>query len=86
VQVGLLLGDDATPPIPMDRVVAQELCIVGSHGIQAHRYDDLLGLIGSGRLDPSRLVGRTITLAESIEALVTMDGRRTVGVSVVSRL
>ncbi len=84
VQVGLLPGDRSTPPIPMDRVVAHELRIYGSHGIAAHRYDEVLELVTSGRLDPSRLLGRIISLDESIEALVTMDRPGTPGVTVVS--
>ncbi len=85
VQVGLLLGDQATPPIPMDRVVAHELRIIGSHGMQAHRYGALFALISSGRLDPSRLVGRTIPLEAAPEALVTMDRPGRPGVTVISR-
>ncbi len=86
VQVGLLLGDRSTPPIPMDRVVAHELRIYGSHGMQARRYDALLELIVSGRLDPSRLVGRTVTLEASIAVLMSMDRPGAAGVTVVSGL
>ena len=82
VQVGLLLGRQSTPPIPMDRVVAHELQLFGSHGMQAHRYDALFELIASGRLDPARLVGRTVTLEESIEALVGMDQPGAAGITV----
>ena len=53
VQVGLLLGDQATPPLPMDLVVAHELEVHGSHGMPAHQYADLLDLVTSGRLDPT---------------------------------
>jgi alcohol dehydrogenase len=83
VQVGLLLGKQSTPPIPMDRVVAHELRIIGSHGMPAHRYDELLSLVTSGRLDPSSLVGRTISLEDAIEALVTMHLPGPPGVTVV---
>ena len=86
VQVGLLLGEQARPPIPMDRVVAHELRIVGSHGMQAHRYDEMLAMIEAGQLDPSKLLGRTISLEESIEALTTMDRPGSVGVTVVTEL
>ena len=37
VQVGLLLGEDSTPPLP-GPVVAQELEIYGSHGMAAREY------------------------------------------------
>ena len=86
VQVGLLLGPQATPPIPMDLVVARELRIFGSHGLQAHRYDEMLALVTSGRVDPSRLLGRTISLEAAIEALTTMDGANAAGVTVITEL
>ena len=84
VQVGLLLGDQATPAIPMARVIAWELELRGSHGMQAHRYDAMLAMIRTGSLAPARLVGRTITLDQSIEALVTMDRFEGSGVTVVT--
>jgi alcohol dehydrogenase len=84
VQVGLLLGDQATPPLPMDLVVAQELSVHGSHGMPAHQYDELLGLVSRGGLDPSVLVGRVIGLAEAPAALVAMsDPPTTAGMTVV---
>jgi D-arabinose 1-dehydrogenase-like Zn-dependent alcohol dehydrogenase len=73
VQVGLLLGSQATPPLPMDLVVAQELSVHGSHGMPARQYPEMLDLVTSGRLDPSLLVGRVIDLAEAPAALVAMS-------------
>lgn len=74
VQVGLLLGAASTPPLPMDRVIAHELEIYGSHGMAAHEYPAMLGLIRDGTLSPERLVGDVITLEEAGAALVAMDG------------
>lgn len=79
VQVGLMLADAATPPIPMDRVVAWELEILGSHGMAAHDYPEMLARVADGRLRPERLVGRTITLDAVPAALVAMDGPATAG-------
>lgn len=84
VQVGLMVADYSSPAVPMDRIIADELEILGSHGMQAHRYPDLLAMIEAGRLRPERLVGRRIGLAESIDALVRMDRSRAVGVTVVT--
>ena len=84
VQVGLLLADQSTPGIPMDRVVGHELEIVGSHGMQAYRYEAMLAMILSGKLAPEKLLGRTISLAESIEALTGMDRATTPGVTVIN--
>lgn len=85
VQVGLMLGDHADPPIPMSRVIGWELEIYGSHGMQAHRYYAMLGMIGSGLLAPDKLIGREISLDESIEALVTMDRFTNPGATVITR-
>ncbi len=74
VQVGLLHGAAATPPLPMDRVIAQELELYGSHGMAATGYARMLGLVAAGRLDPARLVGRVVGLDDAGEALASMDG------------
>lgn len=84
VQVGLMLGDHSRPAVPMDRVVAHELEILGSHGMQAHRYDAMMPMILSGKLKPERLVGREIGLEESIDALMAMDGFQGTGTTVVT--
>ncbi len=77
VQVGLMLADAASPPIPMGRVLARELEIIGSLGMAAHAYPEMLARIADGRLHPERLVGRTISLDEAPAALVAMGGPAT---------
>ncbi|MEO7061583.1 MAG: alcohol dehydrogenase catalytic domain-containing protein [Lapillicoccus sp.] len=62
VQVGLLFGPDATPPLPMDRMVALELSVHGSHGMAARDYPAMLAMLASGQLDPGRLVTRLVGL------------------------
>lgn len=84
VQVGLLLGASATPPLPMDRVLAWELSIHGSHGIAAHEYRGLLDLITTAGLDPAALVGRVVPLEEAGPALAAMDGPTPAGMTVVA--
>lgn len=73
VQVGLMLGADATAPLPWDLVVARELEVYGSHGMAAAGYPALLAMVADGRLDPAVLIGRTITLDEAPAALMAMD-------------
>ena len=58
IQVGLLVGDQSTPPIPMNLVVAHELEILGSHGIEAHQYKRILNMIETGKLTPEQLIHR----------------------------
>jgi alcohol dehydrogenase len=84
VQVGLLLGADSTPPLPMDVVVAHELSLHGSHGMPAHQYGELLALVTDGRLDPALLVGRVVGLEDAGAVLAAMSGPPgTVGMTVV---
>ncbi|GGC91274.1 zinc-dependent alcohol dehydrogenase family protein [Vreelandella lutescens] len=84
IQVGLMLADHSTPAIPMSKVIANELEILGSHGMQAHRYGAMLAMIKSGKLAPEKLIGRRITLEESVQALINMDKFEGVGVTVVT--
>ena len=84
IQVGLMLAEHSTPAIPMSKVIAHELEILGSHGMQAHRYDALFAMIEAGKLSPEKLIGRTITLEQSIDALVNMDKFGGAGVTVVT--
>lgn len=72
VQVGLLLGDDADPALPMGRVIAEELTLLGSHGLGAAEYPALLAAVASGRLDPGRTVGAVVGLEDLPDALVAM--------------
>lgn len=73
VQAGLLLGDDADTPLPMGRVIAQELEIYGSHGMAARDYPAMLDFVASGAVDPDRLVGAVIGLEDAGDALVALD-------------
>jgi len=85
VQVGLMLGDHSHPSVPMNKVIANELEILGSHGIQAYKYGGLFDLIRSGKLNPGQLVGRRITLDEAAEELPQMDNFAGIGVAVIDR-
>ena len=83
VQVGLMTGPDAAPAIPMDKVIARELEIVGSHGLAAADYPAMLERINSGALRPEKLLRDTITLPEVVQRLPRMKESGGVGVTVV---
>jgi alcohol dehydrogenase len=85
VQIGLLAGDDYRPRLPMEHVIGNELEIVGSHGLQAHRYEEMLGLISSGRLEPHRLIGKTVPLEETPKELPGISEFGAVGITVIDR-
>jgi alcohol dehydrogenase len=83
VQVGLMTGEHRHAAVPMHLVIARELQIRGSHGMQAHRYPALLALIQRGRLRPDRLIGRRIRLEQSLEALPAMDRFVGTGITII---
>jgi D-arabinose 1-dehydrogenase-like Zn-dependent alcohol dehydrogenase len=83
VQVGLLVADDAPTPLPMDLVVARELAVLGSHGMAAVDYPEMLDLVASGALDPARLVTRRIGLDDAGAAIAAMDHGSPTGITLV---
>jgi alcohol dehydrogenase len=85
IQVGLMTGDHRHPSVPMDRVLSNELEIIGSHGMQAHRYQEMMTMIMQGKLAPEKLVGDLISLEDSLDALVKMDQFGNTGVTVINR-
>jgi alcohol dehydrogenase len=85
VQVGLMAGDDYHPPLPMELVIANELEILGSHGMQAHEYGRMLDMIRDGRLQPDILIGQTVTLDSAADALGRPGELQVAGVTVIDR-
>jgi len=84
VQVGLMIGDDAGPEIPMWRLHAYEIELFGSHGMQAWRYPEMLDMINDGRLDPASLVTNTFDLQAGINHLMSMDSFPGTGFAVIT--
>ncbi|MBT8186621.1 MAG: zinc-dependent alcohol dehydrogenase family protein [Croceitalea sp.] len=84
LQVGLMTGKHQHPQIPMDQVIAKELEIIGSHGMQAHRYDEMLSLIVKGQLHPEKLIEKTIELQEAGEVLQAMDKYEHYGMTIIN--
>ncbi len=85
IQVGLMLAEHSRPVIPMDRVIGWELEILGSHGMQAFRYDALFAMIASGKLHPEKLVSKTINIAEAPAELASMHDFKGIGITVIDR-
>ncbi|MBS3943706.1 MAG: zinc-binding dehydrogenase, partial [Dethiobacter sp.] len=85
IQVGLMLADHRRPAVPMDKIIADELEILGSHGMQAYKYADMLAMIKAGKLFPKKLIGKTITLEEALTELPDMNNFSGTGVTVIDR-
>ncbi|WP_271766323.1 zinc-dependent alcohol dehydrogenase family protein [Aquimarina algiphila] len=84
IQVGLMTGDHQHPKIPMDKVLSDELEIIGSHGMQAYKYPKMLNMIKNGKLYPEKLIEKTITLEDAITALPNMNTFDNKGMQVIN--
>lgn len=80
-----MLADQRHPTVPMDKVIANELEILGSHGMAAHNYVAMLDLIRVAELHPEKLVEKTISLDEAGAELAAMDNFSGAGVTVIDR-
>lgn len=83
VQVGLLPAVAGHPRLPMGRVIGWELDVLGSHGMAAADYPELLALIERGSVDPARLVRRRVSLSEAAELLPRMGQHTHPGITVI---
>lgn len=83
VQVGLMTEEAARSAVSFDRIIAHELELYGSHGMQAHAYPQLFQMIASGKLAPQRLVGRTTSLTDALPELVSESAFSAPGIMVI---
>lgn len=68
--------------LPTDSMVGREIDFLGSRGMPPTRYDELLGFVESGAIDPEALVTQTVSLDEVPERIAAMDEYNTVGIEV----
>lgn len=82
VQVGLLPAGGT--PVPMDRVLALELQLLGSHGMPAHAYPELMRQVAAGTLRPELLTGSVIGLDEAPAALAALSDGSPAGMTMIA--
>jgi alcohol dehydrogenase len=80
LQVGLL---PSGVQLDMSRLIGQELEWLGSHGMAAHAYPEMLALVASGELKPADLITRVIGLDEVPAALDALSTASPAGVTVI---
>lgn len=85
IQIGLMADKHSHPPIPMGPVIAKELEIIGSHGMQAHQYGPMLELIRAGKLKPQQLLDKTVSLDKVPELLPRMQHFAGKGILVIDQ-
>ncbi len=83
VQAGLLAA--RATALPLATVITKELEVLGTKGMSARRYPDLMDLITTTGMDLGLLVSRTMGLDDLPEAFDTMEGFGGQGVAVVNQ-
>lgn len=83
VQIGLLPPAEGIPRVPMARVIAWELDLLGSHGMAAADYPGMMALIEEGSLRPDLLIERTVGLAEAASLLPAFDRAKPAGMTII---
>jgi propanol-preferring alcohol dehydrogenase len=85
LQVGLTSQQDrGTIALPVDSMIFRELEFITSFGCPATSYPGLLALVAARRLDPKRLVSRTLPIEAINDALAAMTTFSTVGLNVIT--
>jgi alcohol dehydrogenase len=85
LQVGLTTDEErGAISLPTDYITRWDLSVLGSRGMPPSRYDELLGMISAGTLDPGQLVSRTVTLGQVSDRLAAMTDYGTSGIEVVT--
>jgi alcohol dehydrogenase len=85
IQVGIMESGQHAVSFPIDKIIGRELEILGSHGMQAHRYPEMFALIADDRLRPQELIGQKISLNEAPMALTQMNSFSGKGITVINR-
>jgi len=84
IQIGLMTESHAAPSIPMANIVANELEILGSHGMQAHKYPEMFNFIDKAGINLGNMIAKTISLEEVPVHLPKMYENSSSGITVVN--
>jgi alcohol dehydrogenase len=84
IQVGIMEADSRMASVPINLVMGRELEIIGSHGMQAHRYPEVFEMMADGRLARGKLIGKTVSLEEGAIEITRMDSFSGAGVTVIT--
>ena len=74
---------EVSPQVPMGQIIAKELEVIGSHGMQAYRYSALLSMVEMGKLSPEKLIRQTIELKDVVSELPAMDSFKASGLTII---
>jgi alcohol dehydrogenase len=83
IQVGLLTPGASGSSVPLERIVAHELELYGSHGIQAHRYESMLRFIQERNIPIKELITHQVGLEEAVDLLINLPQSELGGVTII---
>lgn len=84
LQIGLTTQEEkGFVSLPVDVMVARELQLVGTIGMQPHRYPSMLNMVESGKLTPGKMVTNVIPIEGAAGVISSMGTYGTVGTTVV---
>ena len=84
IQIGLLEQGSTNVDIPMEKIIANELKIIGSHGMQAHRYPQIFKMWNEGLIDPGMMITDVVNLEDGINILTEMENNPPKGVAIIN--
>ena len=86
LQIGMTTRTDRGEiPLPIDLIVLKELEILGSVGVQAHRYQAALDMVEAGKLDPGKLVMAKVRIEDVSDVIASMGDYQTLGITIVDQ-
>ncbi|GBD14322.1 Alcohol dehydrogenase [bacterium HR25] len=86
VQVGLTTqAEKGQVPVPVDMIVAMEIEFLGSIVHPQSGYDGMLEMVTSGKVNPNKLVTRTVRIEEASSVLESMTEFGTVGMVIINQ-
>ena len=71
--------------LPIDVMMVKELAFLSAFGMAGQRFGTMLAMIEAGRLNPGKLVSRTVSLAEASGVLESMESFGTLGVVAIDQ-
>ncbi|MFV1990394.1 MAG: zinc-binding dehydrogenase, partial [Acidimicrobiales bacterium] len=75
--------EEGVLPLPVDMMAFKELSIVGSSGMQARCYPEMLRMVESGKITPASLVTQKVSMEQINGVLDEMTKYNTLGYSVI---
>jgi D-arabinose 1-dehydrogenase-like Zn-dependent alcohol dehydrogenase len=71
--------------LPVDVMMVRELEFLSAFGMAGQRFGTMMAMIEAGRLNPGKLVSRTVSLAEASGVLASMEAFGTLGVVAIDQ-